>query len=109
MPLENSFIPYGHYWSSPFCRWQGSFSRENSYELAAKTAQQFFEKKNLSPEIFDAFTLGTTVPQHKAFWAGPWLAGLAGLGHTSGPILGQACATSVRCVANASMDITFIC
>ncbi len=105
MPLAKSFIPYGHYWSSPFCRWQGSFSRENSYELAAKTTQKFFEKNNLTPDLFDSLTLGTTVPQHKAFWAAPWLAGLSGLGHVTGPIIGQACATSVRIMANASMEL----
>jgi hypothetical protein len=32
-------IPYGAYWSTPFARWQGSFSNLHSLEFAAHVAR----------------------------------------------------------------------
>ena len=52
MALSNTFIPYGAYWSSPFCRWQGALANENSVVLAANTARRFFEQSKGSAEDF---------------------------------------------------------
>ena len=38
MALERTFIPYGAYWSTPFCRWQGSLVGEHSMKLTARVA-----------------------------------------------------------------------
>jgi hypothetical protein len=39
--LSKAFIPYGGYYSTPFCRWQGSLANENSIVLAAETSKRW--------------------------------------------------------------------
>ena len=39
MILNNAFIPYGAYWSTPFCKWQGSFANQHTLKYAAEIAQ----------------------------------------------------------------------
>src|SRR5262249_47918233 len=46
----------------------------------------------------DDLVLGITVPQKESFYGAPTLANRLGIGHTSGPMLAQACATSVACL-----------
>ena len=41
MKFEKSFIPYGAYWSTPFCKWQGSLSTVNAVPLAAQAGQHY--------------------------------------------------------------------
>ena len=43
--FKNVYIPYNGYYSSPFCRWQGSLQNENAIELGAKTASNWFLAK----------------------------------------------------------------
>lgn len=105
MTLAKSFIPYGGYWSSPFCRWQGSLSQHNAVELAAKSATAFLANRDQSPEIFDGLVLGMTVPQRYTFYGAPWLAGMIGAGSTTGPTISQACATAARCVTTAATEV----
>jgi len=38
MQFRKAFIPYGGYWSTPFCRWQGSFAYLNAIPFAAEVA-----------------------------------------------------------------------
>ena len=48
--FSKAYIPYGGYYSTPFCRWQGSMQNENAIELGAKTARRWFlEKKKIDP------------------------------------------------------------
>ena len=105
MALENTYVPYGRYWSSPFCRWQGSIAHVNSIELAAQTAASFLEAAQTSVEIFDSLVLGFTVPQKHGFYGGPWLAGMIGAPGITGPVVAQACATSARVLATAAGDL----
>ena len=51
MPLDNAYIPYGGYWSSPFCRWQGSLGQTGSIELAASTAQRFLGSREIDDVV----------------------------------------------------------
>ena len=37
--FEKVYIPYGGYWSTPFCKWQGSLSSVHSVSLAAQAAR----------------------------------------------------------------------
>ena len=46
--------------------------------------------------------LGFTVPQTQSFYGAPTLAARLGLGAVSGPLIMQACATSVACVHAAA-------
>ncbi len=71
MALERTFIPYGAYWSSPFCRWQGSLAHLQSIDLAAKVTRRFLDDRHISPESFDALILGITVPQRHSFYGAP--------------------------------------
>ena len=103
--MSNAYIPYGGYWSSPFCRWQGGLAREHSMELAARTARRFFETRELSPDEIDGLILGITVPQKGSFYGAPWLAGMLGAPGVGGPTLAQACATSARMVATAGLEV----
>lgn len=105
MSLSKTFIPYGAYWSSPFCRWQGSIGHLHSLELAAQTARAFFERRSIAPESLDRLLLGITVPQQAAFYGAPWLAGLIGAPQITGPTIAQACATSARLIASAALEV----
>ncbi|MFC1852753.1 thiolase family protein [candidate division CSSED10-310 bacterium] len=105
MAYKKAFIPYGGYWSSPFCRWQGSFSHLHSMVFAAEICTQALTEKKLDPEIFDEIILGMTVPQKSSFYGAPWLAALMGSPGITGPVIGQACATSAKCVSLAAAEL----
>ncbi len=49
--------------------------------------------------------LGITVPQYKSFYGAPWMTGMMGADRVTGPTIAQACATSARCLQNASQEI----
>ena len=98
-------IPYGQYWSTPFCKWQGAFQHLHSLEFAVFVAKQELARRRLPLELLDYAVLGTTIPQHHSFYGLPWLTGLLGVPALTGPTLSQACATSARCVAAATQEI----
>ena len=58
MQFEKAFIPYGGYWSTPFCRWQGSFASLHSLKFAAETAKGALAERKISPEVFDGLYVG---------------------------------------------------
>jgi acetyl-CoA acetyltransferase family protein len=103
--LKNAFIPYKGYWSSPFCRWQGSFQNEHAVALGAETAKKFFETRGLDMTKLDGLYLGMTIGQKSWFYAAPWFAALMGNDTVSGPTISQACATSATAVGMAAMDV----
>ena len=105
MFFQKAYIPYGGYWSTPFCRWQGSFAHLNAIPFAAEIAVRALEERGLSPEVFDSLYFGITVPQKHAFYGGPWLAGLIGVDTITGPIVGQACATGARVMGLAGFEM----
>lgn len=105
MRFDRAFIPYGGYWSTPFCRWQGSFAHLHALTFAADVAKRALEERGLRPDVFDALHLGMTVPQPHCFYGAPWLAGLIGATGITGPTINQACATSARVLASAAMEI----
>ncbi|PCI47908.1 MAG: acetyl-CoA acetyltransferase [Alphaproteobacteria bacterium] len=98
-------IPYGAYWSTPFCRWQGSFANLHSIKFAAHVVKAEMTRRDMDGSLLDYGVLGTSVPQHHVFYGLPWLTGMAGLDHVGGPTIGQACATSVRCILNGAQEI----
>lgn len=105
MAFTKAYIPYGGYWTSPYCKWQGSLANLHAMELAANTARKFFELRKINPERFDNLYLGLTIPQLQCFYGGPWMAGLLGNGQITGPVVNQACITGVVCVKMAAQDI----
>lgn len=105
MNFKKAYIPYDAYWSTPFCRWQGNFAHLHSMIFAAETCKGAFPARRISPEIFDGIVLGMTIPQKNSFYGGPWMAGMIGAKGITGPIISQACATSAKCVNEASQQI----
>jgi len=105
MAFKNTYIPYGGYWSTPFCIWQGSFQNLHAIRFAAETGKRFLEENKISPKDFDEIVLGITVPQPSAFYGTPWLAGMIGADHVTGPMIGQACATGAKCVEFAALSV----
>src|SRR5512141_882757 len=103
--FEDVWIPYGAYWTSPFCQWQGSFATLQPIPFAAELAARGLAARGISPSDIDGMCFGTTVPSKGSFYAAPWFAGLSGLCHISGPTIHQACATSVRCIAEAAQEL----
>jgi acetyl-CoA acetyltransferase len=98
-------IPYGAYWSTPFARWQGSFSNLHSLEFAAHVARLELQRRRIDPTVFDHGVLGFSVPQKHSFYGLPWLTGLIGAKGVGGPTLMQACATGVRTLLAAVQEI----
>jgi len=105
MALAETHIPYGAYWTTPFSRWQESLSRQHSIELTAQVGRTFLEQRGIAPESFDGLVLGITVPQRQGFYGAPWLAGMLGAPGITGPTVSQACATSVRALATAALEV----
>ena len=47
--LSKAYIPFKGYYSSPFCRWQGSLANENPIVLGATTANRWFKRERSIP------------------------------------------------------------
>ncbi len=99
-------IPYGCYWSTPFVRWQGSFSHLHSLRFAAQVTKQELNKRDVEARTIDYGVLGMTRPEKGSFYGLPYFSGLAGLEHIGGPTLSQACATGVRTILAAVQEIS---
>ena len=105
MALENAYIPYGGYWSTPFAKWQGSFANLHPVHFVADVTRRALEERNLSPKEFTALYFGMTVPAKQSFYGAPWLAGLIGAETITGPVFSQACATSARVIGSAAFEV----
>jgi len=105
MRFEKAFIPYGAYWSTPFSKWQGSFSTINAVQLAAQASSQALAARDIPADAFTSLVLGTTVPQKHGMYGGPWLAALIGNDRITGTIVSQACATGARTLCTAATEV----
>jgi acetyl-CoA acetyltransferase family protein len=105
MQFKNAYIPCGVYWSTPFCRWQGSFAHLHSLKFAAQVAAKALAERQIPVDVLDGLFLGMTVPQQSSFYGAPWAAGLIGAPGITGPTISQACATSGRVIAGAALEI----
>jgi len=103
--FTKAFIPYGGYYSTPFCRWQGSLANENAIKLGAETAKRWLAVKNMDPKMLDYLFLGITVGQPYLFYGSTWAAHMMGAGHIPGVTLMQACSTSTTCIYQASAGL----
>ena len=63
--FTKAYIPYRGYYSTPFCKWQGSLANENAIELGAKTSKRWFESKGIDQTELDYLYLGITVGQQR--------------------------------------------
>jgi len=103
--LKKAFIPYKGYYSTPFCRWQGSMANEHSLILAANTSKRWLAEKGWDPKIFDYIFLGITIGQPQWFYGSPWAAALMGAEGIPGMTISQACTTSSTCIYQAALGI----
>ena len=105
MKFTNAHIPYGAYWSTPFCKWQGSFSDLHPLKFAAETARNELEKRHIDTKQLTDLHLGNTVPSKSSFYGAPWVAAMMGAEGITGPMVSQACATSARVIAGAATEL----
>ena len=102
MKFEKAYIPAGLAWSSPFARWQGALSEISSLDMAVDVTRAAFESRGFSAEELTGLVLGWTVPQKEIFYGAPSVAARLGAPGVTGPMISQACATSVACVHSAA-------
>jgi len=102
MRFEKAYIPAGFAWTSPFVRWQGALSEVNSLDLAVDVTRAAFEHRGFSAEGLTGLVLGWTAPQRDIFYGAPSVAARIGAPGVTGPMISQACATSVACIHSAA-------
>ena len=102
MSLQNAYIPYGGYWSTPFVKWQGSFANLHPLKFSAEVTKRALAERQIPPEVFTNLYYGMTVPAKNSFYGAPWLASLIGAPDITGPMFAQACATSARVIGSAA-------
>lgn len=105
MKFDNAALSLPHLWSSPFVRWQGRLADLSSYDLAHAVTRDALYDRGVDPLEVDSLVLGNTVIQPRAFYAAPWLAARLGMPGVTGPLISQACATSVACLAHAASQV----
>jgi acetyl-CoA acetyltransferase len=105
--LNKAYIPFRGYYSSPFCRWQGSLANENAIVLGATTANRWFKHRKIDPTVIDYLYFGYTVVQHHIFYGHTWAAAMLVEGKKDVPALlvSQACTTAVTCIYLAATNI----
>jgi acetyl-CoA acetyltransferase len=106
--FTKAYIPFNGYYSTPFCRWQGSLQNENSIELGSKTARRWLlEKKKIDPAIFDYLYFGISIHQHHLFYSHNWAGGMLteNKANIPGLMINQACTTSTTAINLASLGI----
>ena len=105
MRFSNVFIPRRAYWSTPFCKWQGSFADLHPIRFAADVAAKGLARREIAPEVLDQVVLGWTIPSKQVFYGAPYLAALVGAPGVTGAMVSQACATSAAAVAHAAGSV----
>ncbi|MGB9628693.1 MAG: thiolase family protein [Thermodesulfobacteriota bacterium] len=105
--LSKAYVPFRGYYSSPFCRWQGSLANENAIVLGATTANRWFKHRKIDPTVIDYLYFGFTVVQHHIFYGHTWAAAMLVEGKKDLPALlvSQACTTAVTCIYLAAASI----
>jgi acetyl-CoA C-acetyltransferase len=102
---DRCFIPMGGAWSSPFARWQGALGDTSSLDLVSDVTRRAMGDRAVDPEQLTGFVLGMTIPQHGSFYGASTVAARIGAPRLSGPMIGQACATSVAVLAHAAGSV----
>ena len=105
MRFENAYLPAGGTWSSPFSKWQGTFSTLHPVKFAADVTGKALARAKVDPSELDSLVFGWTVPAKRIFYGAPWIAGLIGAPDITGAMISQACATSAAALAHAGAQI----
>jgi acetyl-CoA C-acetyltransferase len=102
MKYADVAIPLGHAWSSPFAKWQGTLAEVPSLDLAVAVTSRALADRGVDAARFEGVVLGWTVPQKDIFYGAPTLAARLGATGLTGPMISQACATSVAALHAAA-------
>lgn len=102
MQYNDVAIPLGCAWSSPFAKWQGSLAEVSSLDVAVAVTSRALADRSVDPAALDGLVLGWTVPQPEVFYGTPTVAARIGAAGVSGPMVSQACATSVAALQAAA-------
>jgi acetyl-CoA acetyltransferase len=105
MKYADVAIPLGHAWSSPFAKWQGTLAEVPSLDLAVAVTTRALVDRGVDPARLEGVVLGWTVPQKDIFYGAPTLAARLGATGLSGPMVSQACATSVAALHAAASAV----
>jgi acetyl-CoA C-acetyltransferase len=106
MQYADVAIPAGAAWSSPFAKWQGPLAEVTSIDLAADVTTRALAERGIDPAGLAGLVLGWTIPQPDIFYGAPTLAARLGMPGVSGPMISQACATSVACLHASAAAVT---
>lgn len=102
MQYADVAIPLGAAWCSPFAKWQGTLAETSSLDLAAAVTERALADRGIEPTELTGLVLGWTVPQPDIFYGTPGLAARLGMPGVTGPMISQACATSVAALHAAA-------
>jgi len=105
MRFQNAYLPAGGYWTSPFCKWQGSLATLHPVKFAADVTKKGLEARGIDASELDSLVFGWTIPGKRIFYGAPWIAGLIGAPGITGAMISQACATSAASVAHAAAQL----
>ncbi len=105
MRYEDVAIPAGLAWSSPFAKWQGPLAEVSSLDLAADVTARALAGRRVDPGLLTGLVLGWTIPQPGIFYGASTLAGRIGAAGITGPMISQACATSVASLHAAAGSV----
>lgn len=105
MRFQDAAIPAGMVWSSPFAKWQGSLAEVSSIDLATAVTVRALADREVDPAGLSSVVLGWSVPQLEIFYGAPLLAARIGAPHATGPMVSQACATSVAALQAAASSL----
>jgi acetyl-CoA acetyltransferase len=102
--FQKAYIPYKGYYSSPFCKWQGTYSAENSIVLGAETVKRWLASKQWDASLYDYTFFGISVGQNRWFYGGTWANAIIGANVPAMNIM-QACSTGTTCIYNAALAV----
>src|SRR3569833_1001695 len=102
MRYSDVALPLGAAWSSPFAKWQGTLAEVDSLDLATAVTTRALVDRGIDPVRLDGVVLGWTAPQRQIFYGAPTLAARIGAPGLTGPMVAQACATSVAALHAAA-------
>jgi acetyl-CoA acetyltransferase len=103
--FERSYMPLNCIWSSPFTRWQGSLPDVSSIDLITTVAADVLVSRGIDATQLTQLVLGQTIPQIHSFYGVPYIASKLGAKRAVGPLISQACATSVAVIAHAARTV----
>ncbi|WP_031042497.1 thiolase family protein [Streptomyces sp. NRRL F-5650] len=98
-------VPLTALWTSAFARWGGSLSHVSSLDLAVAGTSRALSDRGIDRDVVEGLVLGWTVPQPAIFYGATTLAARLGMPQVCGPMLSQACATSVAALHQAAASV----